>query len=94
MSGETLSDLDLLRDAARETREHEAKKKGGRFVQYAFPGGPARSLVRFGAKPSGLHDDKLSTKPAPGPRGGNAADDVEWAKQRRRERAEEERSRR
>lgn len=56
------------------------------------PGRP--SLVRFGAKPSGLHDDRLSTKPAPGPKGPPTDQLIEDAKRRRRERAEEERSRR
>jgi hypothetical protein len=52
-----------------------------------------KSKARFGAKASGLHDDRLSTRPAPGPKGGDAAADVEWAKRRRKERAEEERNR-
>ncbi len=78
MSDETMDDLKLLRDAAREVREREAPK----------------SKIRFGAKPRGLHDDRLSTKPAPGPRGPDTDQLLDWAKQRRRARAEEERSRR
>lgn len=79
MGPETKEDLDLFRDAAREVRERQEKP---------------RSKVRFGAKPSGLHDDRLSTKPAPGPKGPPTAQLLEDAKRRRRERAEEERSRR
>ena len=60
-------------------------KRGGRYVQSAFPGAP-RSLVRFGAKPSGLHDDRFSTRSAPGPKGPPTDQLIEEAKRRRRER--------
>lgn len=70
----------------------EAAKRGGRYVQSAFPGA-ARSKVRFGAKPSGLHDDRfVSNKPAPGPKGPEIEKLLDWAKERRRARAEAERS--
>ena len=55
---------------------------------------PGRPPMRFGAKPSGLHDDRLSTKAAPGPKGPPTDQLIEDAKRRRRERAEEERLRR
>ena len=76
MSDETLHDLELLRDAAREVSDWQEKP---------------RNVLRFA--PRRIHDDRLSTKAAPGPKGGSAADDVEWAKARRRQRAEEERGR-
>lgn len=79
MSGSSEDDQKFLADTQREFFEKTAA--------------PARSKVRFGAKPSGLHADNLSTKPAPGPKGGEAGDDIEWAKRRRRERAEAERGR-
>jgi len=76
---ETQDDLELLRDAAREVSERETP----------------RSKVRFGAKPSGLHDDRfVSNKPAPAPRGPETEKLLDWAKERRRARAKEERSRR
>lgn len=84
MANRDLEIAGLLGEQMAEEHEDDKVKRG--------PGRP--SLVRFGAKPSGLHDDRLSTKPAPGPRGGDAADDIEWAKRRRRAQAEEERNRR
>lgn len=56
--------------------------RGGRYVASTFPGGPK---LREAPKPL-RENDKFSTKPAPGPRGGTAADDVAWARARRRER--------
>lgn len=77
MAPDTDEDLELLRSAAREVDERSAP----------------RSKVRFGAKPSGLHADKLSTRPAPGPKGPSAATLIEEAKRRRRAREDEERNR-
>jgi hypothetical protein len=75
MAPETREDLELLRDAAHEVAVRFAPRE--------------KSKVRFGAKPSGLHDDRLSTKPAPGPRGPSAAELIEEARRRRRERDRE-----
>jgi hypothetical protein len=70
-------------------------KRGGRYVQSAFPGGPAKKIpgVMFGPRRF-READGLSTKAAPGPKGPDAATLIEEARQRRRARAEEERSRR
>jgi hypothetical protein len=79
---------------ADEAQDDKAKKRGGRYVQHAFPGGPTVRKVpgaMFGPKPFRLPDG-LSTAKAPGPRGGAPADDIEWAKKRRAQRAEEERN--
>jgi len=90
MAPETKEDLELLRDAAREVEARFAPK-GAKFP---FWQKPTTSKVRFGARASGLHDDGLSTKPAPGPKGPPTETLIEEAKRRRRERAEEERNRR
>ena len=79
-SRRTTEDQALIESAAREVIERSAKL--------------TTSKVRFGAKPSGLHDDRLSTKPAPGPKGPETEKLLDWAKQRRRAQAEEERNRR
>ena len=72
MAPDTKKDVELLRDAAREVEARFAPR--------------ATSKMRFGAKPSGLHDDRLSTKAAPGPKGPPSETLIEEARRRRRER--------
>lgn len=83
MANRDLEIAGLLGEQMAEEHEDDKVKRG--------PGRP--SLARFGAKPSGLHDDRLSTKPGPGPAGPETDKLLDWAKQRRRERAEAERGR-
>lgn len=85
----------MVQQSEDEARDNPGAAKGGRYVQSAFPGGPAKKVpgAMFGPRRF-RENDGLSTKAAPGPQGPDAATLIEDAKRRRRERAEEERSRR
>lgn len=93
----------MVKQTEDEARDNpEARKKGGRYVQSAFPGGPAKkapattSKVRFGER-SRFTDDQyaaLAKKPAPGPREGKSMAELqEEARKRRADQRAAERSR-
>jgi hypothetical protein len=95
MAARTQEDLDLLQEAEAEARARFApKKKGGRYVASAWPGGPSNTPkvpgAMFGPRRF-REDDGLSTKAAPGPKGPSAQELIEEAKRRRAEQRARER---
>lgn len=85
----------MVQQSEDEARDNPGAKKGARYVQSAFPGGPAKKVpgAMFGPRRFLPKDNYVSSKPAPGPQGPDAATLIEDAKRRRRERAEQERGR-
>lgn len=86
----------MVQQSEDEARDNLGAKKGGRYVQSAFPGGPTKKVpgAMFGPRRFLPPDNYVSSKAAPGPQGPDAATLIEDAKRRRRERAEDERSQR